>query len=163
MWNTHWNPWVICCKYHGQFCNRKFFSINATFYFDNFSTSYDLLNDLGKKGVKTIGTVWENRTQGASKVLMDRKSLEKSVWRTFDFCCDGNLYFCKSDDHAIVSIETNFTSHIPVIHTKRRVEKDKDCSVTQPNLIKEYKTGMADVNVLDCLLRSYQPTIRSKK
>ena len=33
-----------------------------TFYFENFFTSYDLLNDLGKKGVKAIGTVQENRT-----------------------------------------------------------------------------------------------------
>ena len=42
-----------------------------TFYFDNFFTSYDLLNDLDKKGVKAIGTARENRTQGVSKVSMN--------------------------------------------------------------------------------------------
>ena len=42
-----------------------------TFYFDNFFTSYELLNDLGKKGVKALGTARENRTQGVSKVSMD--------------------------------------------------------------------------------------------
>ena len=50
-------------------------------YFDNFFFSYDLLNDLGTKGVKAIGTVRENCTQGASKVLMDTKSLKKSELR----------------------------------------------------------------------------------
>ena len=59
------------------------------FYFDNFFTSYDLLNDLGKKGVKAIGTVRENCPQGASKVFMDTKSLQKSDQGTFDFRCDG--------------------------------------------------------------------------
>ena len=104
-----------------------------TFYFANFFTSYDLLNDLAKKGVKAIGDVRENRKQGASKVLMDTKSLKKSDRGTFDFCCDGNVYFCKWNDNAIVSIGSNFTSHILVSYTKRRVKKDKDCSV--PNQI----------------------------
>ena len=43
-----------------------------TFYLDNFLTSYELLNDLGKKGLKAIRTVQEICTQGALKVLMDK-------------------------------------------------------------------------------------------
>ena len=56
-----------------------------TFYFENFFTSYDLLNDLDKKSEKAIGTVQENRTQGASRVLMDTKSVKKSEIGTFFF------------------------------------------------------------------------------
>ena len=48
-------------------------------------------------------------------------------------------------------------------HTKRGVKKDKDCSVTQPNLITDYNIGMGSVDVLDCLLGSYRPTTRNKK
>ena len=126
-----------------------------TFYFDNFFTSFDLLNNLGKEGVKTIGTLRENRTQVALKVLMDTKSQKKSDRGTFDFHCDGNIYFAKWNDNAIVSIGSNFTSHIPVSHTKRRVKKDKDCPVIQGNLIKEYNTGMCGVDALDRFLGLY--------
>ena len=83
---------------------------------------------------------------------MDTKSLKKSDRGTFDFRCDGNVYFCKWND----------TVHIPFSHTKQRVKKDKDCSVTQQNLIKEYNIGMGGVDVLDRLLCSYRPTIRGK-
>ena len=93
---------------------------------------------------------------------MDTNSLKKSDRGTFDFRCDGNVYFCKWNDNAIVSIGSNFTSHIPLSHTKRRVKKDKDCSVTQQILIKEYDIGMGGVDVLDRLLGSYRPPIRGK-
>ena len=80
---------------------------------------------------------------------MDTRSLKKLDRGIFDFRCDGNVYFCKWNDNAIVSIGSHFTSHIPVSHTKRRVKKDKDCYVTQPNLIKEYNIGIGGVDVLD--------------
>ena len=54
-------------------------ALKHTFYFDNFFTSYDFLNDLSKKGVKAIGIVRENRTQGASKVLMDTIARKKQT------------------------------------------------------------------------------------
>ena len=76
-----------------------------TFYFDDFFTNYDLLNDLGKKGIKVIRTARENRTQEASKVSMDRKSLKKSDRGTFDFRCDRNVYFCKWNDKLIGHVQ----------------------------------------------------------
>ena len=48
-------------------------------------------------------------------------------------------------------------------HRKRRAKKEKRCSVTQTNLIKEYNIGMGGADVLDCLLGLYRPTIRDKK
>ena len=92
------------------------------FHFDNFLTGYDLLNDLGKKGIKAMGTVRENRTQGASKVLMDTKRLKKSDREKFDFRCDGNAYLSKWNDNAVVSIGSNFISHISVSRTKRKTK-----------------------------------------
>ena len=50
-----------------------------------------------------------------------------------------------------------------VSHTKQRVKKDQDCSITQPNLIKEYNIGMGSVDVLDRLVGSCLQTIRGKK
>ena len=96
-------------------------ALKHTFYFDNFFTNYDFLNDLSKKGVKAIGIVRENRTQVASKVLM-----KKTDRGTFNFRCDSNAYSCKWKDNAIVSIGTNFNSHIMVSHTNQRVKKEKD-------------------------------------
>ena len=82
--------------------------------------------------------------------------IEKSVALKHTFY--GNVYFCKWNDDAIMSIGSNFTSHMPVSRTKQRVKKDKDCSVTQPSLI-----GVDGVDVFDCLLGSYRPTTRGKK
>ena len=137
-------------------------ALKYTFYFDNFFTSYDFLNDLSKKGVKAIGIVRENHTQGASKVLMNtiarKKQTEKHLISVVIV-----VYSCKWKDNAIVLIGTNFTSHIMVSHTKQRVKKDQDCSITQPNLIKEYNIGMGSVDVLDRLVGSCLQTIRGKK
>ena len=82
--------------------------------------------------------------------------IEKSVALKHTFY--GNVYFCKWNDNAIVSVRSNFTSHMPVSYTKHRVKKDKDCSVTQPNRI-----GVGGADVFDCLLGSYRPTTTGKK
>lgn len=101
----------------------------------------------------------ETRTEhfGSSVVnTMVNVVIEKSVALKHTFY--GNVYFCKWNDNAIVSVRSNFTSHMPVSYTKHRVKKDKDCSVTQPNRI-----GVGGADVFDCLLGSYRPTTTGKK
>ena len=42
-------------------------------FFDNFFTSYNLLENLADQNVKAIGTVRENRTLGATKKMKTLK------------------------------------------------------------------------------------------
>lgn len=60
-----------------------------------FFTTYNLLVNLADQNLKAIGTVYENRSQGANKKLKDAKIMKKSTRGEFDYCNDGNVYFCR--------------------------------------------------------------------
>jgi hypothetical protein len=44
--------------------------------------------------MKDIGTVRENRTNGAAQVMKSTKNLKKSSRGEFDYRSDGKVYFC---------------------------------------------------------------------
>ena len=87
-------------------------------FFDNFFTSYNLLEDLASKNVKAIGTVRENGTLGASSKIKSLKEMKKSGSGTFDFRNDGVVYFCKWNDDPIVNIGSSFLCHLPTERVK---------------------------------------------
>ena len=131
-------------------------------FFDNFFTSYDLLSNLGKDGVRATGTVRENQTGGVNKVLTDTKAMKKSARGTFDYRCDGDVYMCKWKDNACVMVASNCLTHEPIHKTQRWVQHERR-NVDQPDLIHAYNSGMGGVDVMDRLLSSYRPKIRGKK
>ena len=89
--------------------------------------------------------------------------MKKSKRGSFDFCSDGKIYFCKWNDSSVVSIGSICVSHLPGQTVKRRVKKDSNVSITQPQLIKKYNLSMGGVDVMDRLLGSYRPIVRGKK
>jgi hypothetical protein len=131
-------------------------------YFDNFFTSYQLLNDLRKIHFKATGTIRTNRTNGAAKLLETDKELSKRGRGAFDYRCDGNVFVTKWHDNSIVHLASNCFTHEPLQSTKRRVKKDL-LKVSQPFLIRKYNEGMGGVDLLDRLLGAYRPTILGKK
>ena len=137
--------------------------INHELYFDNFFTSYNLLVNLADENVKAIGTVRENRTQGANMKLKDAKTIKTSTWGEFDYYIDGKVYFFRWNDNSIVNIGGNFSTHLSVDQAKRRVKNNPDGKINQANLIKKYNQGIGGVDVMDCLLGFYRPVIRGKK
>ena len=64
-------------------------------FFDNFFTSYSLLDGLAERGMRSIGTARENRTAGAHKMLTASKVLKKQPRGTYDYRTNGRVYFCK--------------------------------------------------------------------
>ena len=60
-----------------------------------------------------------------------------------------------------MTIASNWESHTPVHKVRRRVKGDVK-EVTQPHLINYYDKGMGGVDLMDCLLEAYRPTIRGK-
>ena len=90
--------------------------------------------------------------------LKGHENLDRGI---SDFRYDRKIY-CKWNDSSIVTIESNFATHLRLQKVKRRVKKKSDSIVHQPNLIKLYNTGMSGADIIDRLLGSYRPTIQRK-
>ena len=132
-------------------------------FFDNFFSSYGLLKCLREKNVRAVGTIRENRTAGASKLMESAKDLKTAGRGKFDYRSDGKVYICKWNDNSVVSVASNWLGHLPLHQVRRRVKNVPDTQVTQPHLIHLYNKGMGGVDLMDRLLSSYRPMIRGKK
>lgn len=137
-------------------------SLKHCVFFDNFFTSYQLLLDLKEKAFRATGTVRPTRTNGAAKTLASDKDLKEKGRGEFDYCCDGQVYFVKWNDSAVVHVGSNYLTHEPVQLIRRRIKLSM-LHVPQPFIVKEYNHGMGGVDLLDKLLSSYRPTICGKK
>lgn len=109
-------------------------------FMDNFFTSHSLLAELRTMQFKATGTMRQNRTGGAAKLLDSDKDLKKKGRGTFDYRSDGNVYIAKWQDNSSVTIGSNHFTHEPLQTTKRRIKRDT-LDVVQPNLIKQYNLG----------------------
>ena len=119
------------------------------------------MNKLAEKSMQATGTIRENRTEGANKQLIQNKELQKQERGTYDYCSDGKVYIAKWHDNSVVNIASNWETHEPVHKVKQRI-KGGAKQVTQPHLIGSYNKGIGSVDLMDCLLKSYRPTIRGK-
>ena len=111
-------------------------------YFDNFFTSYNLLSDLADLGVRSIGTVRENRTGQANKSLISKKALKKKERGECDYYCDGKVFVAMWNDNAVVAIASYWETHEPIRQAKRRVRGGGQKEFTQPHIIYSYNQGM---------------------
>ena len=132
-------------------------------FFDNFFTSHRLLTNLSDKKVCATGTIRENRTNGASSVLMSKVVMKKKERGYFDFVCDGKVYVAKWNDNATVCVASNCLTHEPTHVVRRYVKRNPNQAVTQPHLIHRYNQGMGGVDIMDRLLSTYRPMLRGKK
>ena len=131
-------------------------------YFDNFFTNYYLMSDLTKIDVRATSTISESRTAGANQKMISSKQLQKQERKCLEYCCNGTLCIAKWHDNSVVTIASNWKSHIPVYKVRHR-EKGGVNEVPQPHLINSYNKGMGGVDFIDCLLQVYRPTMRGKK
>jgi DNA excision repair protein ERCC-6 len=131
-------------------------------YFDNFFTSYDLVRYLHDQGFKATGTIRQNRTGGANKILIPDAEMKRKPRGTYDYCCDGTVFVAKWHDSAVVTIASNCHQHLPEGTANRRVGRTIE-RVPQPMLISKYNKGMGGVDLMDRLLGKYRPSICGKK
>ena len=132
------------------------------FFFDNFFTSYQLLCSLANDGIRATGTIRENGTNGATKLMSSNAELKKKGRGSFEYRSDGTVYICKWNDNAIVGSASNYETHEPLHKCKRRV-KSVRLKINQLHLISSYNKGMGGVDLMDRLLAAYRPSIRGKK
>ena len=60
-------------------------------FFNNFFTSYSLIQSLAEQEMRATGTVREYRMSGANNRLVSNKELKKKGRGHFDFVCDGKV------------------------------------------------------------------------
>ena len=104
-------------------------------YFDNFFTSYDLLKKLAESGIKVIGTIRSNRIRQCP--LTDHKTFAKQSRESLDYSNDREVFICRWNDYAVVTVASNHQTHEPISNTKRYSKSvKKKIDVTQLALIK---------------------------
>nr|CAH7713440.1 unnamed protein product [Callosobruchus chinensis] len=132
-------------------------------FFDNFFTSYDLLQTLRQKGLRATGTVRENRTKKCP--MSDNKTFKKMERGYFEYkYSDSNVLFVRWKDNSVVTLGTNYDAVEPVSKVKRwsTAQKQK-VDVSQPYLFQNYNKHMGGVDLLDQSVSTYRINIRGKK
>ncbi|KAJ4446437.1 hypothetical protein ANN_13133 [Periplaneta americana] len=115
--------------------------LQVDFFFDNFFTSYTLLRKLKMKGFKAIGTVREGRTGRCP--LVPAKEMKKKKRGEFDFWCDGDIYMCRWNDNSVVTLASNYQTHLLLGTTKRYSRQSKKrIDVPEPYIVRKYNKGM---------------------
>ena len=96
---------------------------------DNFFTTLPLLNKLMDKGMYEVGTIRENRLQGAP--LKKKGALQKETRGWFDNTSDGNNLLVVWRDNKVVIIATNYLLLNTILSIKVLVESwEKACRRT---------------------------------
>ena len=114
--------------------------------------------DLAGKNLRAIGTVGSNRTESCFFGVTN-----KDEHASDDYKSDRTVFFVQWKDNSIVTVGTNFSKVTPADKVSRWVKGKGKVSVDQLKVISEYKKGMGGVDLLDMLLGSYLPNLRSKK
>ena len=129
---------------------------------DNFFSTFPLLDKLTDMCMYGVGTIRENRLQGAP--LKKRAALLKKTRGTSDYTSNGKNLLVVWRDNKVVILVTNYLSLNSVLSTKRwsKVEK-KHVDVPMPNPFKEYNTNMGSVDLFDQFVSTYRVRINSKK
>ena len=118
---------------------------------------------MSRKEILVTGTVRENRTGGADKVLISKKQLQKEERGTYDFVCSDSLCITSWNDNTVCQVISNCHQVEPVGRAQRWVKGKGQTQVQQPWVIKAYNEGMGGVDVMDRLLESYRPGVNMKK
>ena len=164
-----WKRW---CNIHKLFqeddtilsCNEVLTNLlqNRLQNFDNFFTSAKLLDKLSQEGFICVGTVRENRTDGATKSMISTQLTKKKVRGSYDYRCNKRIFVCKWHDNSVVNIDSSHFAHEPVKKVARYVSGKGKIHVPRPSLLYLYNQGMGGIDLMDRLLGSYRPIIRAK-
>lgn len=134
---------------------------NHHYYFDNFFTSYDIILNLKKKGIRATGTIRQNRMKNCP--ILSQNEMKKKARGYYDFRSDGDVEIVTWNDNSVVSFCSNAEGVDPLGNAKRRQKGKGTINVDQPHIVKEYNAGMGGVDLLDRSLAEFRPRIRGKK
>ena len=133
-------------------------------YFDNYFSSYGLLQALKAQKVFAIGTIRINRF--SNPPLMSDKDMKKKpmVYSEEVTSSDNDVVVVKWLDNKSVYLASNFLGKGQEDRVRRWDKKEsKYVEIPRPEIIKRYNHSMGGVDLLDQLVALYRIFIRSKK
>ena len=80
---------------------------NCEFFFDNYFTSYELMEKLRDDVILGTGTVKENRISGANEILDSNNALKKTERGTYNFCCTESIFLTSWNDNSVCQVISN--------------------------------------------------------
>lgn len=129
--------------------------------FDNFFTSYNLIERLTEMGYKATGTIRQNRIGDCPLRAVDK--MKKESRGSFQYKSDGNIELVRWNDNNVVTFCSNAVGSEPMGQAKRWVKGKGQISVTQPAVVKVYNECMGGVDLVDRALSDFRPKIGGKK
>ena len=136
---------------------------NCEFFFDNYFTSFELMEKLPDDEVLGTGTVKQSRTRGANQILDSKNVLKKTKRDTYNFCCTESIFLTSWNENSVCQVMSYCHQVEPTGKVQRWVKGKGQVQVSQPNVIKAYNEGMGGVDMMDRLLESYLPATTIKK
>ncbi|KAJ8928709.1 hypothetical protein NQ314_018719 [Rhamnusium bicolor] len=133
-------------------------------FFDNFFTSYHLMQTLRERGYRATGSVRENRTKKCP--LPSVNAMKKDERGVFNYICDetSSVLFVRWKDNNVVTMATNYDTIEPLSKVKRWSSAKKEkIDVPQPQLFSKYNASMGGVDLLDQAVNNYRINIQGKK
>lgn len=133
-------------------------------YYDNYFSSYQLLEILKEKRINACGTIRVDRF--AKPPLLSDKDMVKKGRGYSDSVVskDGKVVVVKWQDNKSVHLASNFVGIGEIDLAKRWDKKQrKHVEVSRPEIVSRYNGGMGGVDLLDQLISYYRVFIRSKK
>lgn len=135
-----------------------------TLFYDNYFSSYPLLEIMREKGINAGGTIRVDRF-AKPPLLSDKDMLKKGRGHSDSVVSkDNKVVVVKWQDNKCVHLASNFVG-IGTNDTAKRWDKKqkKHVEVSRPEIVSLYNGGMGGVDLLDQLISYYRVFIRSKK
>ncbi|XP_047541811.1 piggyBac transposable element-derived protein 3-like [Vanessa atalanta] len=133
-------------------------------YFDNYFSSYNLLQIMKQRGIKAACTARINRFSNPS--LLSDKEINKKA-RGFSqevSSFDEDVTVVKWLDNKITHLASNFVGIGEKGLVNRWCKKDKKfIDVERPEVVRKYNHAMGGVDLLDQRMSYYRTFIKSKK
>lgn len=133
-------------------------------YYDNYFSSYQLLEILKERGINAGGTIRINRFS-KPPLLSDKEMAKKGRGYSDSVVSENDqVVVVKWQDNKCVHMGSNFVGIGTSDKAKRWDKKLKrKIDVTRPEIISLYNSGMGGVDLLDQLISYYRIFIRSRK
>ncbi|KAL7880514.1 hypothetical protein SRHO_G00027680 [Serrasalmus rhombeus] len=144
--------------------SQRITEANHKLYFDNYFTTYNLLELLAERKINAAGTARVSRF--ARPPLQSDKEMAKKPRGSCDevISRDGKVALVKWYDNRPVLMASNFVG-VGTMDEVQRWDKKKAqfVMVSRPEVVKLYNDAMGGVDLLDQLVSLYRTEIRSKK
>lgn len=134
-----------------------------TLYFDNFFTTYFLLQALAHNKILACGTIRINRFANPP-LPSDKEIMKKERGCSFEAISFDHIIVVKWVDNKVVNLASTFPGGGIPDQARRYDKKEKQyIQIDRPEIVKLYNHGMGGVDLFDQMISYYRTFLRSRK